>query len=458
MKLLLIALLAVACGKREEPKALDYADSDGDQRLNYEEPGLEKHVANFAVLGPISGVLRVRGERLLETTVTNQHKLGERIADLLVRSEDRITGDGFFDENSRLHLAERLPLPAGATAPYQVTLKFSFESAAADEIVFVSREVQVVLAKWGREVSFSLAADRLKAVVRGDAYLAVRRQLKRGRFFTEETERSIREKSYRVYVHDGTAGRAFYVSRELSFEDFLRHRKITPYTVASEDDFFYSGRLAPEEGWFLRQLRNGDRVLMFARFEELRSRFLSGFTYRKTTIARTNGSPDAGVRLENKAGAKVYLRLRSPLQVSRRFSETSEKRTYREDDGNREGSGGAYTDCTHYLRRIAEEVPGTPDLLEIQRNLESAEALFRNAAVTEEADAEGPFWELKLGDLDPNQEITFRSKPGDSYTITGEYRNNCKRKPPSRGRDARVRTNSEGKLSFVLESYVEKID
>ncbi len=458
MKYLLIALLAISCGKKEEPKALDYSDSDGDQRLNYEEKGLEKHVANVEVLGPVDGVLRIHGDKLIEIGFTNQNPLANRIADFMVQSEDRMMVDGFLDENSRLHLAQKLPSTLIATTTNQIVIRFSTASVQADEILLVTPQTRVVLARWAREAKLNLSTDQLATLIRGEGYLAVRRRPTRGKFFTEDAEQSIREKSYRVYLHDGKTGTAYYISRELPYEDFLRAQGIAPFVVTSEDVFFFSDILVPEEGWFQRELRNGDRIVMRARFDELRARFLSRFTARKLVLERINGVPTSSLELGNDVGAKIYLRVRSGEQVTRRFKEIKEVRTHAQDEGNWEGSGGAYVDCTHYLRRIEDEQKQTSSLAELMTHLVNGVEFLEKATVSEAVDADGGFWEVKLENLAPQEEIRLASRPEDTFTVTGEYRNNCRGKVRSRRGDARARVNSEGKLSFLVESYVEKLD
>jgi hypothetical protein len=457
MKVLLIALLALSCGKKEEPKALDFSDSDGDQRLNYQEQGLDKHVANFEVLGPVDGVLRIQGDKLIETGFTNQNPLGNRISDFLVGNEDRMMVDGFLDENSRLHLAQKLPVSFSATAATQVVIRFSVASAQADEIVLVTPQTQVLLASWAREVKLNFSAEQLEALIRGEAYLAVRRRPTRGKFFTTDAEQSIRKKSYRVYLHDGKVGTAYYISRELPYEEFLRAQGITPFVVTSEDVFFFSDLLVPKEGWFQRELRNGDRIVMRGRFDELRARFLSRFTERKIVLERINGVPTSSLAFENSAGAKVYVRIRSGEQVTRRFKELKEVRTHAQDEG-REGSGSTYYDCKHYLRRIDDEQKQTASLAELMTHLVNGVELFEKSTVSDGVDADGEFWEVKLENLAPQTELRLASRPEETFTVTGEYRNNCRGKVRRRRGDARERVNSEGKLSFLLESYVEKLD
>ncbi len=458
MKLILMALLLISCGKREEPKALDYSDSDGDQRLNYQEAGLDRYLANFEVLGPIEGILRVYGERLFETEVSNQQSLGAQIFDLMVQSEGRRFVERFFDESSRLHLSQSIPASLGVPGSTQLVLRFSAESAQADEIVLVTAQSRIVLAPWARELKFTLPENQLRSLAQGEAYLAVRRRPTRGKFFSEDTEQSIREKSYRVYVHDGRKGSANYISKELPYEDYLRAQGISPFIVTSEDVFFFSDALVPEEGWFQRELRNGDRILVRSRFEELRSRFLARFTVRRKVLERINGVPSSALALENRPGAKVYLRVRSGEQVTRKFKEVKEERTHAQADGSSEGSGGAYIDCTHYLRRIDKEEKQKVSFSELATHLSGGAQFLEQASVAEGVDADGEFWEVKLENLSPEKQFSLSPRPEDTFTITGEYRNNCRGRTRSRRGDARARVNSEGKMSFLLESYVEKVD
>lgn len=90
MKWLILLALVSACGKHQEPKALDYRDSDGDQIQNYQETELDKYVANFESLGSISGVLRFNAEKTIELTFNNEHDLNTKTLDLMTANAERV--------------------------------------------------------------------------------------------------------------------------------------------------------------------------------------------------------------------------------------------------------------------------------------------------------------------------------------------------------------------------------
>ena len=134
----LILLMLVACGKHEEPAALDFRDSDGDQVQNAYESDFDKYIANVEKLGIIKGVLKFNtGKEIEEISFTNKIDLNEKTLKLIVSNEKRIKKEDYFSETSILRLEEVKNMPLEAKQ-YSLQLEFLATNVSPDELLQVS--------------------------------------------------------------------------------------------------------------------------------------------------------------------------------------------------------------------------------------------------------------------------------------------------------------------------------
>jgi hypothetical protein len=443
----LILLALVACGKHQEPAALDYHDSDGDQIQNYKESDFDKYVANFESLGEVKGVIRFNTDKLNEIRFTNQHDLDNNTMELMTANEKRIQTQDYFSEWSRVILQDKIVAPSLKLSQYSVQLEFVTGSDKPDEVLLVKGNTSLKLGDWAEVMKPSISSEDLTALSEGNAKLVLVKKFKKLKFF-DETDQTIKEKTYRVFYNDSKTTKIFYVSKELEFVSFLEMMKIKKYVPVTEDDYFFNSHLLNETNWYTRELVNGDKIIAKTSFDQLKTKFEQNYTYQKKVISRVNGDVSSVLELKNKPGAKVYLRIRSIQKTMRTFNESVSSR--REGGGGgREGNAGSMM-CHSYRRNITNETLVHFDFNDVVTQMNHPE-FFGQEEIYPEISENGLYFETKAELSNENVKLNFNPLPASTYVQSGEYRNNCM--PEARGQ----RTNTEGKLSLEVESLVEKI-
>jgi hypothetical protein len=443
----LILLALVACGKNHEPAALDYKDSDGDQIQNYKESDFDKYVANFDSLGEVKGVIRFNTDKLNEIRFTNEHDLDSNTIELMTANEKRMQAQDYFSEWSRVILQDKVVAPSLKLSQYNVQIEFVTGSDKPDEVLLVTGKTSLKLGDWAEVMRPTLSSEDLTALSDGSAKIVLVKKFKKLKFF-DETELTIKEKTYRVFYNDSKETKIFYVSKELEFVSFLEMMKIKKYVPVTEDDYFFNSQLLNETNWYTRELANGDKVIAKTSFDKLKKKFEENYTYQKKVISRVNGDVASVLELKNKPGAKIYLRIKSIQKTMRTFKESVS--SHREGGGGgREGNASPMT-CNSFRRNITNEALVHFDFNDVVTQLNHPE-LFRQDEISPEVSENGLYFETKAELLNENIKLNFNPLPASTYVQSGEYRNNCN--PDARGQ----RTNTEGKLSLEVESFVEKI-
>lgn len=445
----LILIMLISCGKHEEPKRLDYFDSDGDQVLNYEEDELGKYVANFEAYGKISGVLRLSTNDVLELPFSNEVDLNSRTLDLLTGNNERTNFDNYFSEWSKLQLQVQKPIKDLKLLYYQGYMYFEQKLDPADEVILMMEKGSVLLGEWKPNMSITLTREQIELLSEKKASLAVKKKFKRSKDFDVDQDNTIQTKTYRVYLNDGQTSKILYVAKELSFTELLKILNVKATELKSEEELFFNTHVTGNAEWIFRELLNGDKVLAYSDMDHLRGHVQKFYHYQKKTISRENGFSAEKIQLNNKTGAKVFLRIRSIKQTLREFYTTTDKR--RHGGGREQG----VWDCIHYLRYVKSESATSLHLTYLLQNFPLTG--LDGAHILEQMDNQGAFWELKLNSEGENSELAILPKTQDTYLLTGEYSNSCHRDALNRGTHASYKTNPEGKLSIEVESYVEKI-
>jgi hypothetical protein len=451
----LILLALISCGKHDEPKTMDLRDSDGDQVLNYAEEDLDKYVANYESLENIKGVLRFTLNEIIEIPVSNNVDLGKEALDLLAKNEKRVPNRDHFSEWSNLRLNTDKKFAEPKRALYVVSLQFENGSGIADELILKSQDTVLNLGKWSTDMSLQISGENLRKILCGEARLALRKRPKKSEIFNEDQSTSIKEKTYRVYVNDGKKSKILYVSKDLPFLDLQKMLRVSAHSMTNEDEIFFNSHLPEETRWFAREFENGQKVLAYVSRKELRQHFLNNYQYQKVIITRENGIPKTSLKFNNVRDAKVFLRINSIIQTQRTFEETKQIKRYGHGGGGYEGTGLEVYECTHYMRSVKSETSAKPSLDTVFENVDSA--FFEGEEIFERLLQDRVFWEMKLNVLPENSELILLPRLALTYVVTGEYKNSCPDSITTRNRNASFKTNTEGKLSFEVESFVEKL-
>jgi hypothetical protein len=441
----LIVLFFVACGKHETPKAIDYQDSDGDQVLNYQETSETKYIAELKPLGKLTGTLRFKTEKLEIFPFSNQLDINRVVLEAAVANEERYKINRFFAENSELHLTVGKPLKL-SSPQYQVSLEFDTSTDTPDALLLRQKGKLLSLGDWSPSMQLVLSGDVLEDILTGESTLLVRRKNRRSPFESQDAHETVQEKSYRVFFHDGREPKILYVSRELTpdaLKDFL---KVTNPQLIDDDSLFFDFTEAHLPQWFYRSFKNGDLVLVKMPVSKLREELLKRFDQRKKILKRFDGKAANFLELNNVQGSRVYVIVKEAKGIERVFVESKKKRRYA--FGGRENI--EVLDCTHFFRKVKQERP-------FQLGLE--EALLRTnfysqvETAVEAHSTEGVHWGLKLSGLEENAKLMLKAQASETFVKTGEYRNTCGHRYPPKPKAL----NFERTLSFVVESYVEKV-
>lgn len=445
MKWLILLALVASCGKHTEPRALDLHDSDGDQIQNYEETEFDKYVANVESLKAVRGVLRVYTDKERELSFSNKYDLETHTLDKITGNENQMRPEEYFSEWSKLKYEG--PELEFLKTQYDVTLEFETVSDTPDYVFILTGKEKTELVTWTPVMTMRLSGKTLKDLTNGTAEIVMVKKFKHSLAPGQDSNKTIKEKTYRVYYNDGSSSKVYYVSKDLGFNDFLAMMKVNSAQAVDEDLLFFATQATNAKTWFVREMLNGDKVVVKNTIQELREKFLKRFTYTKTTLGRINGKSNGVLNLQNKEGAKVYLRLRSFFKTNRTFVESQEVRGG--GGGGREGNANGR--CTIHRRQIKTDVAQSLTFEEFAHEIMTPES-FVQERVEVDSDDKGTYWEMKLDSLNLNSTLMFRPLPANSYVITGEIRSSCD------FTGSMQNTNPEGKLSLEVESYVEKIE
>ncbi len=363
----------------------------------------------------------------------------------------QVDSEYYFSEWSELKLD--LPAIKTTTTSNLNTLHLYFEPTEIEpeEVILLAGKSQKNLGKWSSYMKLHFSKIEFDGFMSGKLKLALRKKFTKAQFYLSESDESIRQKTYKVHFFDGTKSKVSYVSKELPFEKLLKVLGIKGAIKVTDELLFFNSLDRNENQWFEREYLNGNRALVFSSIEELRKNFYNKFTQKKLDLKRENGSPTA-IEFGNKANSKIYLYVR-PTKTYRTFEDYTEKTQHR--SGSRaHGSDDAWT-CIHYLRKVKSVVTEVPTIEEFVNNLNPGLETEKDIQIIEQKDERGIFWEVMISNAVENLTLTLSGLNPSTFTTTGEHAYDCGHR--GKGSTAATPTHPEGKLSFVMESFVEKI-
>jgi hypothetical protein len=445
-----ILLMLIACGKHEEPVAVDLRDSDGDQIQNYKEGELEKYIAGFDRLEKISGVIKFTTNKNEEISFSNESDLKKDTLQLVTGDDTSLMRDQFFSEWSELKLALGGKTILAAADLNKVYIEFNATTVKPSELVLVDGKLEKQLGEWSDFMRLRLTKDELNGLLNGKMQLALRKKFPKAQFYLNDSDETIRVKTYKVHTYDGHKSKVLYVSKELPIEKLLGFLKIDKFTEVSDEDLFFDSKDLSGKQWFLREYANGNKAIAFYTLQDLKEEFRNKFARNKVKLERINGTPVSSLNLNNAANSKIYLIIR-PRLTKRTFKEYTEVTSHRTGSAS-QGSDERWS-CTHYKRRIETEVETNPAIGDFFFNLNEK---FSNDEIkwTEQIDEKGIFWEIMLTTNVANLTFSLQGLNSSTFTTTGEHYVDCGYQ--GKRSTAATPTNFEGKLSFEIESFVEK--
>lgn len=450
----LIVLILISCGKHEEPSALDYFDSDGDQKLNYEENELDKYIAHIESLGTVKGIIKFKVDEKVVLNFNNKTDLESIVPKYMASNDSRIKNKEYFSEWTTLRILNPINLNALKQEHYNVVLQFENSSDSAEEVILVNGEFITSLGKWSPSMELSLNADDLKLLASGKGALRIKKKFNKSTFFEKDSSETIRSKTYRLFFDDGKNAQVYYVSHDLSFDDFQKHKGITAQNIQNEEEIFLRSHEIEKLRWYSRELSNGDKVLIYSNIEELWSFFKTLYTETRITIGREEGSAKNTLAFNQPEGAKIFMKIRPLSQITRTFVDITQEKIYIEGGGGGvHGSGSSRFPCMHYIRRIKQETQSLPDINDMLKNVPLMQKVDLNLEILENQDEKGVFWNLKLKNAPVGSKLEFSPTQSKNSILIGEINPRCPRRI-----EQTYQSNIEKELKFEVESYVEKID
>lgn len=455
----LILILLISCGKHESPKALDLYDSDGDQILNANESELDKYIANTSPIGAVELKMKFHHETLMEYTFSN--KAFDALK-LMIRSENNIISHDYLSETIQIKVTSVKKLETFKLSKYPVLLEFNDLGNDPKELLLVNLNKTTFLGQWNPSMKVEISAEDLKALIAGKAHFSLVHKRRPNKAFNAGPESMIRDKTYRVFIHDGKKSQILHVSKELDLHSLLEHLNVSNAHEIVEDQFFFDPKDISSESWFYRNFQNGDKAVVRSTTQDLKKLFINGYKFNKQEVTRSNGFSKSLLNIKKAPSSNLYLRIRAQ-RTFRTFIETTETRRYTfGGGGGRDGGGTDKFSCQHQLKNIKTEIAVEVSIEDIMKNLtiatdhkEELQNLFQIKAAMDE---KGFFWEIKV--LVPTEQLTlgFNDLPTSTYTNVGQYATNCPQGYSGIQKNYAIPTNSEGKFSLEIESYIENID
>jgi hypothetical protein len=442
----------MACGKHQEPAAVDLKDSDGDQIQNYREGEFEKYIADFETLGSVTGTISFNGNK--ESIPFSNHTDLKQDTTRLITGESTIEeSELYFSEWSELKFKFPEELIESSNNTNILHLHFGPTETEPNELILLEGKTKKKLGKWSAYMKLQLSKEDFNGIMKGKFKLGLVKNFNQAPFFNMLPNESIKTKTIKVHIFDGKKSKVLYVSKELSHEKLLSYLKISHITKVTDESLFFDSMEKSQEQWFQRDFMNGNMAIYYSTVQQLKENFRGKFNQQKIILKRENGKPTNSLDLGNIKAVKVYLKVRPQVQTMRTFSEYTEMSKH--ISGSRSREFEEWT-CTHYLRKIEQEKSLGPDLGDFLRNLNIQFEPESELKVVEQIDEQGVFWEILVFSAQPNTKLSFMEREANTYTTTGQHYIDCGYK--GKNSTSANPTNEEGKLSFEVESFVEKID
>lgn len=441
----LILVLLVSCG-HESPPARDVGDADGDQIPNYLESNseLQKYVAEAIPFKETKATLSYKTEsRQITFELANKSNIAENALKLLTKTTSTLVDEDYFSEWSKLRPVTKLEEKLKEDR-YLVTMVFQTEDKP-QFIHFEDGKVQIPVGKFAKRMEFILSGVELSKILTGEAHFVMNRSESIRPFSMEE---NIRERTYRVFVFDGRAGRIHYVSNELSFQRYLALSGVDESFTLENFRGFTANDTAPF--WWTRSIGTKDKVLVHESMMNLARFHQSNFEITKMNVTRVNGQKARVLNVDKAPGTKFVLKFRASREL-RKFQESRESWT------RGGGRGEINESCRSHSRQISSTATVVPDKEEILNELhfQTSEKTVNLADmkefITEGKDDKGDYLELALDKTPASFSVYLSDRPASTYVKTGTYYYYCFEERRG-GED----TNEEGQMIIDVESFIEK--
>jgi len=326
-----ILILVIACGKHEMPEKQDLRDSDGDQiSNNLEAEGIDKYIADvtpFKVQAELKIQQGIAAIKIHSLLLENNTNLAAFSKDLMVKHPKKLPIDDYFSEFSVLRIQNKFePIPV---TEEETPIKIQFDNMKGQikNLSLLLSDKKIFLGSWEDTIQLKLKKNHLMAILKGEAFLALSKNIKLNSYAEQTQEESIKEKTYRVFMDNGNEVKIYYVSKELSFKDFLKHLKVDMYKMIEDQNLLSKGIQSDLPEWWVKSFNNSDKVVINADLRSLSEHYFLGFKKSGAAINRKNGYSDKLITIKKELEGKALVKIR-PIRFKKLFIESERIEEY----------------------------------------------------------------------------------------------------------------------------------
>ena len=444
------------------PKKVDLRDSDGDGKTNhYEMTEIERYTADISPIESVQVEMRIKLENSISTelriNMSNQIDVMKLSRELLVRNSKHFPIDDYFSEWAKIKIdSEKIPVLPDQLS-FRIDLCFKQLESPPDKILLVTKSGTKELSNWSQMVSFLLTKKELEDVLKGETFFALSRKTKPFQSSEESKEQSIKNKTYRVFLNNGISTKIYYVSRDYSFEDFLKAKNITKFQPISMQNLLKGRHLITTPEWWVNEINGKDKVVLRDDLSSLSKFYLQGLEKNRLSVVRNNGFHTKSAILENPGEALILLKIRATKQL-RTFKLRREKSYSQGGGGSPNRNGEPPQSCVNSYREILSE-----DKFELsEQELRDVLILTANGVVVSLSPSEieiesgrdelGFFFDVALRTVKTTLELRLKDLDHSSFTEVGLYQTSCQGT-----RLNKFLANNESFLDLAIEAYVDKL-
>jgi hypothetical protein len=363
MKIFILLIIIISCGRHHHGTPLSIEDSDGDQVLNYEESQGNKLITQIVPSNAIQGHLRISGDKIYDIEIANA--LTEDIGFGFISSPQNFNkGNEHFSEYANLKL--KTPVDTNSLNGSFYKLNFYFDQALnISHLLLEGNNVHLNIQRSEEGLMINLRKDILLMLLNNEIHLKLPIDFKHEFVTNSEVEDSLRNKTYRVIVSSDGKNEIFYVSHQMTIAEFLSIQKIEEaFSLDDQNTFDFSKY--ENSKWFYKKDELGNYYVTHHFPQAIFEKYISYYDQTHFDLRRINGKANDHLTVLNPLMMPIFIKYKSYHQVQRYFND--EQRTIRHVK-NEGGGGGihgggpskSFSTCHYVIRSISrEEVTAKP--------------------------------------------------------------------------------------------------
>lgn len=455
MKWIPLMLLLLACGKHDMPSEKALGDADGDQiQDEYESSEFNRYVADVTPIRQIKAQIKFQqGILAIEKSVIdleNNLDLTKYSLDLMV-TKSTLPVEDYFSEFSVLKIQgdskviklkqDKIPLKFIIKSPKEFIQLTLFQNNLAKESWIIKDSLDIEV----------LQSD-LENILSGKAHFALS-SLETKKFYQITQSENIKQKTYRVVVNNGLETKVFYVSKDYALDKFLGSLSITDAKIIHHEHLMTTQYSTSKPEWWVNHLPTGDKVIVKHDLKTLADHYLSFFSYKKVSMARSNGSSSQVHQVTKEKKQLGLIKIR-PSKANNIFNEYQSSETYHHG----RASEGDKWNCLNSYRNLSttKNIEVTEDDLRNVLIFSADNIELSDYDLISGSDEIGIFWEIVIPKDIQNLNFRIRSVNPNTIVRLGIYSSVCQNayKETPLGQHMAAK---EAWFKLEFETFLEKI-